>query len=256
MIETAKLTYEGGDFGYCVAFGGGGQFLVTGAFFLNAAYVFDKPTRGWVNAATPSSNLVAPAGATAFGTALTANGTTAVVGAHTTNNESGAAYIFQLQTGVTNIDSSATLTPSDSGGFMGETVAISGNTVLAGAQGHNNGVGAAYIFVEPATGWTDMTQTAELGSGSKAQTAFGAAVAIYSSVIFVGLPSGKVGTVDEFIEPATGWANSTIPYFRFQPSVSSNYVGEVAAYNGTILAVGDVSVNQFQGAVYLFQPPR
>jgi hypothetical protein len=34
MIETAKLTYEGGDFGYCVAFGGGGQFLVTGAFFL------------------------------------------------------------------------------------------------------------------------------------------------------------------------------------------------------------------------------
>lgn len=55
---------------------------------------------------------------------------------------------------------------------------------------------------------------------------------------------------------AGGWINSGTPNARLQPSVSSNYVGEVVAFNGTILAVGDDSVNQFQGAVYLFQPAR
>jgi hypothetical protein len=256
MTETAKLTYPGVDLGCCVAFGGGGKFLVAGAFFLNAAYVFEKPASGWVSMTTPSANLVAPSGATAFGTALAASRTTAVVSAYSTNNESGAVYVFQLQAGVTNINASATLTPSDSGGFMGEAVTINGNTVVAGAQGHDNGTGAAYIFVEPTGGWVSETETAELGPGGQLGTAFGAAVAVYEGTIFVGRPSGKVGAVDEFIEPAGGWANSSTANARLQPSASSNYIGEVVAFNGTTLAVGDVSVNQFQGAVYLFQPQR
>ncbi len=256
MTETAKLTYPGvGGFAYCVAFAGGGKFLLVGAFFQNAAYVFEKPAGGWVTTTAPSANLVTPTGAIGFGTALAASGTTAVVSAYGTN-ETGAVYIFQLQTGVTSINASAALTPSDSGGFMGEAVAIDGDTVVAGAQGHDNGTGAAYVFVEPATGWTNETQTAELGPGGQLGTAFGAAVAVYEGTIFVGRPSGKVGAVDEFIEPAGSWANSGTPNARLQPAVSSNYVGEVVAFNGTILAVSDVSVNQFQGAVYLFQPQR
>ena len=203
MTETAKLTYAGGDLGYCVTFAGGGKFLLAGAFFLNAAYVFEKPTGSWANTATPSANLVAPSGSTAFGTALAASGTTVVVGAHTTNNVSGTAYVYKLQSGVTNLEASATLTPSDSGGFMGEAVAINGNTVVAGAQGHDNGTGAAYIFIEPTGGWASETQTAELGPGGQLGTAFGASVAVYKNMIFVGRPSGKVGAVDEFIEP--GW---------------------------------------------------
>jgi hypothetical protein len=253
MTETAKLTYTGGDFGYCVAFGGAGKLLLTGAFFQNAAYVFAKPAKGWTTTSSPTANLVAPAGATAFGTALAASGITAVVGAHTTNNASGAAYVFVLQPGVANIYSIATLTASDSGGFLGESLAVAGNTVVAGAQGHDNDVGAVYVFVEPATGWADMTQTAELTINFGGQPAFGAGVAASAGAIFVGLPSGRAGVVVDYVKPATGWANSSTPNLEFVPSLGSDAIGQSVSFNGTTLAAGDFSFNQGQGAVYIFR---
>jgi hypothetical protein len=253
MTETAKLTYPGhGDLGYCVAFGGEGKFLLTGAVDENAAYVFARPVAGWVTTSAPTANLVAPVGATAFGTALTASGMTAVVGASGTNNESGAAYLFQLQSGVSSINAFAALTASDSGGFVGTRLAMTGNTVVAGAQGHDNGVGAVYVFVEPSTGWTDMTETAELTISFRGQSAFGAGVAASTGVIFVGLPSGREGYVVDYTEPATGWANSSTPNVEFVPSVGSNAFGEIVAFNGTTLAAGDFFFNQEQGAVYIF----
>ena len=58
----------------------------------------------------------------------------------------------------------ATLTASDgqSGDEMGVSVAISGNTVVAGTPWVSGGQSAAYVFVRPATGWVNMTQTAKL----------------------------------------------------------------------------------------------
>ena len=256
MTETAKLTYTGGGFGNCVAFGGGGKLLLTGGSFQNAAYVFAKPANGWITTSSPTANLVAPVGATGFGTSLTASGMTAVVGASGTNNASGAAYVFSLQPGVANINSIAALTASDSGGFLGESLAIAGNTVVAGAQGHDNGVGAVYVFVEPATGWADMIQTAELTISVRGQTAFGAGVAVSASVIFVGLPSGRTGAIVDYIKPTTGWANSSTPIREFAPSITSDAFGEVVSFNGTTLAAGDFSFNQSQGAVYIFEAAR
>ena len=50
-----------------------------------------------------------------------------------------------------------------SGGF-GWSVSISGNTLVVGQSLADFGMpeGAAYVFTEPASGWTNMTQTAEL----------------------------------------------------------------------------------------------
>lgn len=254
--ETAKLTYQGDIFGYCVAFAGNGQFLLVDALFQSAAYVFDKPSTGWVNATAPTTILVPPSGSSGFGNSIATSATTAVIGAPGTNNSSGAAYIFSLAPGVANIHASATLTASDSGGILGNTLAFHGNTVVAGAQNHQDATGAVYVFVEPATGWTDMTQTAELTSGSSAQTAFGAGLGLSTGAIIVGLPSGRVGTVDEFIKPSTGWANSATPNFRFQPPIESNSFGQILAFDGITLAVGDFLAIQNEGAVDIFQPQR
>jgi hypothetical protein len=256
MTETAKLTYQGEIFGYCVAFAGNGQFLLVDALFQSAAYVFDKPPTGWVNATAPTTILVPPSGSSGFGNSIATSGTTAVIGASGTNNRSGAAYIFSLAPGVANINASAALTASDSGGLLGYTLAFHGNTIVAGAQVHQNDAGAVYVFVEPATGWTDMTQTAELTSGSSAQTAFGAGLGLSTGAIMVGLPSGRVGTVDEFINPSTGWANSATPNFRFQSPSRSDSFGGILAFDGITLAVGDFNANEEEGAVDIFQPQR
>jgi len=57
----------------------------------------------------------------------------------------------------------ARLTPSDGNGFaevFGQSIAMSGDTIVVGAPYANNGAGAAYVFVKPASGWADMTETA------------------------------------------------------------------------------------------------
>src|ERR1700683_3132287 len=62
----------------------------------------------------------------------------------------------------------ATLTASDGGvdDTLGWNVAISGDTVAVAAPGATIGAnaqqGAVYIFVKPASGWANMTQTAKL----------------------------------------------------------------------------------------------
>ena len=60
--------------------------------------------------------------------------------------------------------------------FMGEAVSISGNTVVTGA-GARSASGNYYIYVKGSSGWTSMTQTAELFP-TGAYTGFGVSVAI------------------------------------------------------------------------------
>ena len=61
----------------------------------------------------------------------------------------------------------ARLTASDSvdGDEFANSVAISGNQIVVGVEkDDDNGEdsGSAYVFEKPASGWTDMTQTAKL----------------------------------------------------------------------------------------------
>lgn len=102
---------------------------------------------------------------------------------------------------------------------MGISVAISGDTIVAGAQnatvGSNAGQGAAYIFVKPSSGWTDMTETAKLtASDGKAGDGFGGSVGISSNTIVVGAcpQSGMCnghGKVYVFLKPKSGWKTTS-----------------------------------------------
>jgi hypothetical protein len=90
----------------------------------------------------------------------------------------------------------AELTASNgqAGEELGDSVAVSGNTIVAGAPqvgvGSNSDVGAAYVYTEPAGGWvTTSASTAELtatdGDGSDN---LGDSVAVSGSTIVAGAP--------------------------------------------------------------------
>ena len=114
MTETASLTALDFSsrmrFGYSVAIGG--DTIVGGAFARSfsgtpdrgAAYVFEKPTGGWVDA-TEDAILTASDGATAdsFGISVAISGGTIVAGAAGANvganNNQGAAYVFERPQG-------------------------------------------------------------------------------------------------------------------------------------------------------------
>lgn len=77
-----------------------------------------------------------------------------------------SAYVFvKPQTGWANMTQTAELTTSN-GAVLGRCIAMSGNVIAVGAEGatvgQNSLQGAVYIYVKPESGWTNMTETAEL----------------------------------------------------------------------------------------------
>ena len=209
MTQTAKLTASDlspgtGNFGYWVAIDGATVVVaarsatIGGNLNQGSAYVFVKPESGWVNM-TQTAELVASDGEAGadFGSSFAISGDTVVVGASRgVSAPLGAAYVFVQSGSVWN--QVAELTPSDNGGDFGDRVAISGNTVVVGAfdatVGGNTAQGAAYVFVEPSSGWANMSQAANLmaSDGAKGDE-FGDYVAISSDAVLVGAPGATVG---------------------------------------------------------------
>ena len=109
-----------------------------------------------------------------FGDSVAISGNIIVVVAFAANSGQGRAYIFvEPPNGWTNMTETAQLTASDGqpNDQFGTSVAISGRTVAVGAPYHsvesNPAQGASYVFVQPAGGWTNMTQTAKLTAARK-----------------------------------------------------------------------------------------
>jgi hypothetical protein len=168
----------------------------------------------------------APGDALAYSAAV--SGTTIVAGApaHTVGASAsqGAVFVFsEPASGWANATPTATLTASDGAAqdSLGYTVAISGNTIVSGAPNHavsgHAGHGAAYVFVEPASGWKTATQTAELTASDNAASDTGGyfPVAISGNTIVFGAADHTVGTNTQqgaayvFVEPKSGWKNAT-----------------------------------------------
>ena len=205
-----------------------------------------------------------------FGVSVAISGGTVVVGAFDPNIEStGTAYVFVKPSGGWgNETQTATLTPSDGGAGFGTSVAISGDTIIVGAANASNlnsqlpqqqGPGAAYVFVKPPTGWTDMTETAKLTASDGADgDAFGYNVSISKDTAAVGalFAHGGAGAAYVFVMPPSGWSNMT-QTAELTASDSSPFdnMGSVAIRNNTVVT-GAYGHNNFRGAAYVFVKPQ
>ena len=232
------------------------------------AYVFVKPATGWtdmfpVATLSPSGNNDG-----GFGTSVSISGDTIVVGDGDAGTR-GAAYVFVKPAGGwSNMTETAKLVSSDSSvrdGFGGP-VSISGPTVAVGASGFSTNTGKVYVFVEPAGGWTDMIQTAELTASDGAEGAsFGSSISVSGNNILVGAPSGGsftnlLGKAYIFTQPPSGWTNMTQtaeltsldvhPYDSFGRSVSLS--GNLAAVGAPLR--GPLP-NSDEGGIYIFEEP-
>jgi len=112
------------------------------------------------------------AGEFGLGVAISANGTTAIVGGPADNTNVGAAWVF-TRSGSTWTQQGPKLTASgESGeGQFGYTVALSadGNTALIGGGKDNKSVGAGWVFTRSGSTWTQqgskLTGGGESGEG-------------------------------------------------------------------------------------------
>jgi FG-GAP repeat protein len=236
------------------------------------AYVFVKPAAGWTTM-NPTAVLAAPDSTDgAFGQSVAISSDTIVVGdpggnIYTSYNP-GAVYVFVKPAGGwQDMTETAKLTASDGvlRDELGYSVAINGDTVAAGAPQYleTGPIGKAYVFVEPAGGWKDMTQTAELTAPDALSSGIGFSIALSANTVLAGSPFGDTidGAAYVFTKPVSGWANMT-ETATLTPgdnqSVEGLY-GWCVAISGQIAAVGSVrrGVPPFgiEGGVYVFTEP-
>src|SRR5205807_1572235 len=111
-------------------------------------------------------------------------------------DDAGARYPLKVDPFV----QQAKLTASDGGAGdeFGVSVAVSGDTVVAGADratvGANPFQGAAYVFVKPATGWANATQTTKVtASDGAAADVFGLSVAVSGDTAVAGASGPAAG---------------------------------------------------------------
>lgn len=133
-----------------------------------------------------------------FGWSVDLSGDVAVVGAiGTAGGDPGAAYVF-TRTGTT-WTQQAILTAADGAPAdeFGDSVAVSGDTVVVGAAYHDgaaNNAGAAYVFTRSGAAWS---QQAKLVAPSGAvDDLFGYSVGLDADTAVVGAFARDVGTVE------------------------------------------------------------
>lgn len=245
MNETIALNH-------CV-----GVVAVAGNTLVCGASVFLKPKGGWVADQEPVA-ILSEAHAVKgdnFGYPVAISDNTIVVGA----DAGAAAYVFVKPSGGwANTTETAKLIASDGAGSdcFACSLAIHGGSIVVGAPAHGFGYGgAAYVFVEPPGGWTNMTQTAELTKQYESgYSGLGWSVAVNGSEALAGRPSGEPGGVYLYRKPKGGWMSTSV--FNAELLPTDGYAGDafgiaVAVSGGTIV-VGDTKLPIAPGAAYIF----
>jgi hypothetical protein len=223
-----------------------------------AAYVFTEPAGGWSNLHSVAS-LVVPANAGLF-SSVAIQGDTIVVGDADDTYGPGTAYVFVRPAGGwTNMLPTATLSASDSmsGDDFGVVAAIDGNTIVVGASGNNNYIGAAYVYTKPAGGWTDATETAKLTStDGQADDFMGEAVSVSGNTIVAGAVQKDPASGKSYIyvEPTSGWASMTQTAELISPGSYDGF-GASVSLDGNTLLIGARDIYTGSGIAYLYSRP-
>ena len=246
---------------------------------LGAAYVFVEPTAGWSDGTQIAELTASDANpGDGFPASVAIDGDTVVAGPvqhQVANNPGqGEAYVFTSATsGWQNGHSSTILRAMDgaAGDNLGRSVAISGDTILAGAPNrkvaNNPDQGAVYVFDKP-QGMTVLEyQKAKLtATDGAAGDNLGTSVAISPEAAVAGAPNHQVGLTHQgaayvFARTLTGFRADTTQTAELTASdgVANDGFGNTIAASGDNVLVGAYShqdgPNQFEGAAYVFTRP-
>jgi hypothetical protein len=225
--QGGKLTGSDGSgwpaFGASVALSADGETALIGGpvddFGRGAAWVFTRSGAAWTQqgAKLVAGDLAADDDSFrgfGFGVALSADGSTALVGSPDEHDRLGVGRVF-LRSGASWAQLPAKLTARDeAGGFdlaFGRSVALSadGDTALVGGPGDDVSAGAAWVFVRSGTTWTQQGPKLT-GGGEIGHANVGDVVALSGdgNTALVGAPDddGGKGAVWVFVRSGATWS--------------------------------------------------
>jgi hypothetical protein len=242
-----------------------------------AAYIFHSSGAGsWTSSGTPTATLTSKHGTArglfGFAVALSADGTTAFVGAPGNGNgllfPPGAIYAFHVSTEnawASSSTPSATLT-ANNGMLVGWAIALSpdGTTLIAGAPAYNDLGGGAYVYHVSSEGaWASTSNpTAALSNASEGldDGGVGSSVAISGDGMTAllgdaGNPNGG-GAYLYHASAENAWTTSAAPTAILSnlSSGANDSLGNAVALSsdGTLALLGAPGANSSTGAADVF----
>lgn len=271
--QQQKLTSgdvaEGDRFGYSVAISG--DTIVVGAYGddiltttgAGSAYVFTRSGATWSHQQKLTATI--PAASDEFGKSVSIDGDSIAVGSNrddTISADAGAIYVF-TRSGVTWTEQ-AKLHGADTVTYdrFGESVAISGDTVVAGALYDDdvaNKSGSAYVFTRSETVWTQQQKLT--AHDPEANDEFGSQVAISGDTVVAGVrrdddDGGLSGSAYVFTRTGTTW--SAPEKHTADDAAGGDEFGQSVAIDGSLIVIGsplDDDGGSMTGSAYLFTKP-
>lgn len=165
---------------------GSGRADINGTQRAGAIYMYDLVGTNWVFVQKLVASDYSDTGLLAVNpTSMDSENNTVVAGAPGTSNWEGGVYIFEREESEwveTQIIHSPEIVEFSN---FGIGVGISGDFLIAGASGENNGAGAAYLFQKNENGVWDFMQRIE-ASDPQTNAYFGNAVSIDGNQLVVG----------------------------------------------------------------------
>ena len=263
LVASDPQVYD--NFGYSVAIDGdtivvGAYFEDTGAANAGAAYVFTRSGTSWSQQAKIQTSDALSGDQ--FGQSVSIDGDTIVGGTpflDTGGTNAGAAYVF-TRSGTT-WSQQAKIQSSDIqlNDNFGISVAIDGDTMVAGARYESTGgtsAGAAYVFTRSGTSWSQQAKIQ--ASDIAAYDNFGISVAIDGDTVVVGAyfedtGGTSAGAAYVFTRSGTTWSQQA----KIQASdvQLGDLTGHSVAIDGDTMVVGaykeDTGASD-AGAAYVF----
>jgi FG-GAP repeat len=245
-------------FGRSVALSADGDTALIGAPRANeshgAAWVFTRSGSTWSQFGHGLAG-----GNASFGrsVALSADGTTALVGAPSQRSTRGAAWTFtRSASGFVAFGEPLTTEATVAGDFFGRSVALSANgtTALVGAPGEEGLAGAAWAFARAGEGWIGRAKLTGAGEAI-GEARFGASVALSASgetaLIGARTDDEGVGSAWPFIRNGSAWAQQGPKLSGIGELGEGQFGASVAlSADGDTALVGAPHDNSGQGAAW------
>jgi FG-GAP repeat protein len=242
-------------FGDAVAISGDTIVVGSPGVSFGAAYVFVRSGTSW----SQQQKLTADPARPAFGLSVAIAGDTLVVGFpfdDTAGTAAGSAYVFVRSGFVWSQQQKLTAQDGAASDVFGNAVAVSGETVMVGAQNDDDAgdfSGSAYVFTRSGTVWSQQQKLT--ASDAALHDFFGTSLAIDGEIAVIGTPFESLnrGAAYVFLRSGTTWsqqqklvASDATPGVGFANSV---------ALSGTTILVGtpgdDVDAPN-SGSAYIF----
>jgi hypothetical protein len=228
--------------------------------------VYVKPAAGWQNTSQPNATLTESVQGLEdqMGSTVALSGNTVVSqGIVGTQNLRGV-FVFVEPAGGWSGDLTETATLTSTQQYASPfSVSVAGDTVVAGSPDPYQTTPFVDVWVKPASGWTDATETAQLTDDTSQPDSFGWAVVILGNTVISGTPSGKVGknryrgAAYVFVKPASGWQTTSNPNAVLVVSNwtdNDGFGSSIAASGGTaVVGAPYWPMGNDIGAAYVFQ---